>query len=136
MCLQECLPHIIAALDTHLDEVDIQTKAVVLLGVLIQVTRASSTSTVYTCHQGPQLCLQCLAVVDLCNRALPSVHAPAEIWQRGTMLTAVLRVLLHGEIVAPANGSCKLWATQCASLHTMCCLSLAPLPSAGGRCCA
>jgi hypothetical protein len=34
---QECLLHIIAALDHHLDEVDIQTKALVLLGVLIQV---------------------------------------------------------------------------------------------------
>jgi hypothetical protein len=37
MLLQECLVHIIAALDHHLDEVDIQTKALVLLGVLIQV---------------------------------------------------------------------------------------------------
>lgn len=35
--MQECLGHIIAALDRHLDEVDIQTKALVLLGVLIQV---------------------------------------------------------------------------------------------------
>jgi hypothetical protein len=37
LCVQECLVHIIAALDHHLDEVDIQTKALVLLGVLIQV---------------------------------------------------------------------------------------------------
>lgn len=40
MCVcvvQECLAHIIAALDHHLEEVDIQTKALVLLGVLIQV---------------------------------------------------------------------------------------------------
>lgn len=33
---QECLPHIIAALDNHMDFADIQTKALVLLGVLIQ----------------------------------------------------------------------------------------------------
>eukprot|EP00879_Flechtneria_rotunda_P004794 GHRR01005066.1.p1 GENE.GHRR01005066.1~~GHRR01005066.1.p1 ORF type:complete len:626 (+),score=240.90 GHRR01005066.1:617-2494(+) len=33
---QECLPLIIAALDRHRDEVDIQTKGLVLLGVLIQ----------------------------------------------------------------------------------------------------
>jgi hypothetical protein len=42
--MQECLPHIIAALDTHFDEVDIQTKAVVLLGVLIQVTTEHNCS--------------------------------------------------------------------------------------------
>lgn len=44
VCMQECLPHIIAALDTHFDEVDIQTKAVVLLGVLIQVTTEHNCS--------------------------------------------------------------------------------------------
>jgi len=37
-CVQECLPHIIAALDNHMDFADIQTKALVLLGVLIQVS--------------------------------------------------------------------------------------------------
>ena len=35
--LQTCLPDILAALDSHLDEPDIQTKGLVLLGVLIQV---------------------------------------------------------------------------------------------------
>lgn len=34
---QECLVHIVAALDRHRAEVDIQTKGLVLLGVLIQV---------------------------------------------------------------------------------------------------
>jgi hypothetical protein len=38
-CVQECLAHIIAALDHHPGEVDIQTKGLVLLGVLIQVGR-------------------------------------------------------------------------------------------------
>jgi hypothetical protein len=41
--LQECLTHIIAALDLHSDEVDIQTKALVLLGVLIQVGSVNQT---------------------------------------------------------------------------------------------
>lgn len=35
--VQECLGHIIAALDSHPGEVDIQTKGLVLLGVLVQV---------------------------------------------------------------------------------------------------
>jgi hypothetical protein len=35
--VQECLAAIIAALDQHPGEVDIQTKGLVLLGVLIQV---------------------------------------------------------------------------------------------------
>lgn len=34
---QACLPLIMVALDRHRDEVDIQTKGLVLLGVLIQV---------------------------------------------------------------------------------------------------
>jgi hypothetical protein len=34
---QECLPDVLAALDNHPDEADIQTKGLVLLGVLIQV---------------------------------------------------------------------------------------------------
>lgn len=36
-CMQECLHHIITALDNHPGEVDVQTKGLVLLGVLIQV---------------------------------------------------------------------------------------------------
>jgi hypothetical protein len=40
-CVQECLCHIIAALDHHQGEVDIQTKGLVLLGVLIQVRQVS-----------------------------------------------------------------------------------------------
>lgn len=34
--LQECLQRIITALDVHAGEVDVQTKGLVLLGVLIQ----------------------------------------------------------------------------------------------------
>jgi hypothetical protein len=42
--VQECLSHIIAALDRHPSEVDIQTKGLVLLGVLIQVRKGGAES--------------------------------------------------------------------------------------------
>lgn len=48
---QECLAHIIAALDHHVEEVDIQTKALVLLGVLIQV-RFSAAAWECSHHMG------------------------------------------------------------------------------------
>lgn len=53
--LQECLAHIIAALDLHSDEVDIQTKALVLLGVLIQVGSVNQTEHTPS-HQKPLSC--------------------------------------------------------------------------------
>lgn len=41
---QEALPDIVDALDNHPDEVDIQTKGLVLLGVLIQVRVAAAAA--------------------------------------------------------------------------------------------
>jgi hypothetical protein len=86
---QECLPHIIAALDHHVDEVDIQTKALVLLGVLIQVrTAAGLGAGVTACRHS--LCCQQIKARHTCKHVHAQTSSPLAAALHPTgMITAV-----------------------------------------------
>jgi hypothetical protein len=73
--LQECLGHIIAALDAHQGEVDIQTKGLVLLGVLIQVRTA-----------GSRVCCWCAVVMGMLMQVWP-LRARGYMWAQLPSLT-------------------------------------------------